>query len=63
MRDEELKAQNPQEEDDSSESLEERIIKALINFNGNPEMEKPTYSRMTRKNSLAWSKLTTILRE
>ena len=51
MRDEELKAQKPQEEDESSESLEERIIKALINFNGNPKMEKPTYSRMTRKNS------------
>ena len=59
MRDEELKAQNPQEEDESSESLEERIIKALINFNGNPKMEKPTYSGMTWKNSLTWRKLTT----
>ena len=52
MRDEELKAQNPWEEDETSEALEERIIKALIIFNGNPKMEKPTYSRMTRKNSL-----------
>ena len=51
MRDEELKAQNPQEEDESSESLEERLIKALINFNGNPKMEKPTYSGMTHNNS------------
>ena len=51
MWDEELKAQNPQEEDESNKSLEERIIKSLINFNGNPKMEKPTYSGMTRKNS------------